>query len=285
VLPLRVKVRMALLEPPMTALDGLAVTLTTWPLVVVVVLFAWRRWRAPAARFLVACALLAAYATLGPKLTVHGHRLVPLPTVFGHDRVGGHPLPVLDNTLPVRFAVYTALATAVIAALWAASRPRSPGTWALAALSVLLLVPNPHYWTTRYSIPAFFTDARYRPCLAAGANVLPQPVDGGGPADLWQALGHFRFRMAGGRLQTSAPSAFLHPRSVAQISVGYDPVPGQTRLLRAFVERYGVTDAVVEKRRAALWGPSLDRIAERHDVGGVLLYSLSAPLPAACPAR
>jgi hypothetical protein len=254
-------------------------------LLIVIVLYAWQRWRTAAGRFLLACVLLAAYATLGPKLTVDGHGILPLPTVFGHDRIAGHSFPVFNNTLPVRFAVYTALATAVIAALWAASRPRDVSTWVLSGLAVLLLVPNPAHWTTRYSIPRFFTDARYRPCLGANAIVLPQPIDGGGQANLWQAVDHFRFRMAGGRLQTSAPSAFLHPRSIAQISVGYAPVADQAELLRAFIERYGVTDAIVDKRQAATWAPALDRIATGHDVGGVLLYPLSGPLPAACPAR
>jgi len=258
------------------------------PLLVLVWLFAWQRRRRPGSRFLVACFVLAAYASLGPKLIVAGHSLIPLPTVFGHDSVtlpvvGTKSLSIFNNTLPARFAVYTSLTAAVAAAVWTASRRGGALTWALPAASVLLLFPNPTTWTTRYSIPAFFTSARYRPCLPAGANVLPEPVGSGGESNLWQVADAFRFRMAGGRLQTSPPSVFLHPPATAQISVGYPPVRNQAQLLRAYARRWGVTDAIVDPRQASIWTPALDRIATPHELGGIILYPLSGQLPPGCP--
>ena len=252
-------------------------------LLLVIVLYAWQRWRSAGARFLTACIVLALYVSLGPKLTVGGHDLFLLPTPFGHDRIGQHPIPILDNTLPVRFVLYLWLAAAVAAALWTASR-RDLASWTLAGLAALMLVPNPAMWVTTYSIPPFFTQAKYRACLPPNANVLPQPISSGGQAMLWQVADDFRFRMAGGRLQTSAPSAFLHPASIAQISVGYAPVRNQAALVRAYAKRYGLTDVIVDKRQAAIWTPSLDRLAPRRDTGGVFLYSLNGPVPAGCPA-
>ncbi|HEY4345960.1 MAG TPA: hypothetical protein VGM80_00095 [Gaiellaceae bacterium] len=261
------------------------------PLLVVLIWFAWAQRRSPAARFLVAFLALAAYASLGPHLTVYGHRLFPLPTLLGHDRISipGHgqkTVPIFNNTLPVRLTVYTSLAASVAIALWAAGRRAGDRLGVvLVGIGVLLLIPNPALWATRYTIPAFFTDARYRTCLRPNANVLPQPIGAGGDAMLWQVADDFRFRMAGGRLQTSPPSAFLHPDSVAQISVGYAPVPNQAKLLSQYIARFGVTDAIVDLRDTAVWAPALDRIARRHELGGVLLYPLAGPLPRSCPAR
>jgi hypothetical protein len=260
------------------------------PILVMLVLFARSRLATPGGRFLLASGALAAYVSLGPSLRVAGRAILPLPTVFGHDRVtipgvGPKYLPLFNNTLPVRFALYTSLVAAVVAALWLAGQPDA-GIWrfVLPAAAVLLLLPNPAVWTTTYTIPPFFTDARYRPCIARDAIVLPQPIGGGGQQMLWQVESDFRFRMAGGRLQTSPPSLFHHPPSTAQISVGYLPSPRQSQRLREYAERFGVTYAVVDEREADVWGPPLDRIAERHEVGGVLLYSLAGPLPAGCPA-
>jgi hypothetical protein len=234
---------------------------------------------------------VAAYASLGPHLTAYGHRLLPLPTPFGHDNLtlpgrGTRPFPVFNNTLPVRLALYTSLAVSVAVALWVAGRRRGDRlAILLPVLGVLLLLPNPAVWTTRYSIPPFFTDARYRACLPRDANVLPEPIGGGGEAMLWQAADGFRFTMAGGRIQTSPPQDFIHPDSIAQISVGYAPAENQSGLLALYFAIYGVTDAIVDKRDAATWAPALDEIATQHDIGGVLLYPIGGSLPAGCPTR
>jgi len=258
------------------------------PILIILVLFAWERRRSPGGRFLVAFIAVAAYASLGPELTVYGHRLIPLPTPFGHDTVPGlgkHPFPIFDNTLAVRLTLYTSLAVAVAVALWAAAPRPGERLRALAlGLGILFLLPNPGVWTTRYSIPPFFTDARYRPCLPPNANVLPEPIGSGGQAMLWQVADGFRFRMAGGRIQTSPPSGFLHPDSLAQISVGYPPVGNQAALLSSYISHFGVTDAIVDKRDARVWAPALDQIATPHDLGGVLLYPIGGSLPPGCPA-
>ena len=253
------------------------------PLLVIVALYARRRWRSAAGRVLLVGATLATYFSLGPELTVYGHRVAPLPTPFGHNTldipgIGSKYVPLFDNTLPARFALYASLAVCVMAALWLSARPaRDPRGWILAARAAVLLVPNPGagVWASSYSIPTFFTDRAYRGCLAPGEIILPQPVNG--QFTLWQVADDFRFRMAGGRLQTAPPSVFLHPGSIAQISVGYPPVADQARLLRAYIAREHVTAVILDKRQASIWGPSLDRIARPLDVGGVLLYRLARP--------
>jgi hypothetical protein len=260
------------------------------PVLLIVGLFTRSRWRSVGGRFLLVSLVGALFVSLGPELTLAGHGVLALPTVFGHETVtlpgvGTKFLPLFDNALPVRFALYTSLAAAVIVALWMASRPGGDVlVWLLPALAVLLLVPNPtaRIWATTYKIPPFFTDAAYRTCLGPDETILPQPVRSGGQSMLWEVVDGFRFRMAGGRLQTSAPTSFLHPASIAQIAVGYPPVRNQSQLLTAYFRAKGVASAIVAKEQARIWAPALDRIAKRQDVGGVLLYRVSgAPRP--CP--
>ncbi len=253
------------------------------PLLLIIVLYAVRSWRTYRGRFLLASLLVVTYLSLGPRLVVGGHKVIPLPNVLGHQTItiGGRTkfLPLLDNILPVRFALYAALTVAVIGALWTAAARQGVLRWLLPGLTVLLLVPNPGagVWATTYSVPALFTDAQYRPCLATEGNVLPQPVGAGGQAMLWQAASDFRFRMAGGRLQTSPPSSFQHPPGIAQIAVGYPPVANQAQLLREYAKAKNVTLAIVDKRWASTWSPALDRIASAHDLGGALVYRLGGP--------
>ena len=142
---------------------------------------------------------------------------------------------------------------------------------------MLALVPNPAVktWATTFSIPSFFTSSAYRSCLAPGEIVLPEPVGNSGEAILWQAADHFRFRLAGGRLTTSPPTTFMHPKSLQQISVGYPPVAGQTKLLRSYIAAKHVTSVIVDERQSSIWSPALNRIAQPQDIGGVLLYDVS----------
>jgi len=259
------------------------------PLLVMVALYARSGWRSLRGRFLVVALALTAYLSLGPELHVAGHGVVPLPTLLGHEKltlpgIGTKFLPLFDNILPVRFLVYFALAAAVIVALWTATTGYRTLRWLLPALTVLLLLPNPGagVWATTYSIPPFFTSAAFRSCLAPGEIVLPEPPGQGGQFNLWQVASKFRFRMAGGRLQTSPPSVFLHPDGIAQISVGYLPVRNQVQLLKQYFAAKGVTAVIVDKRQARIWAPALDRIAPRQTVGGVLFYRVGGTKRVRC---
>jgi hypothetical protein len=255
------------------------------PAVIVIVgLFAWRRWRSPMGRFLIVSLLLTVYGSFGSELTVYGHSVLPLPTPFGHQTLnlpglGTTNIPLFNNTLPVRFMMYASLVCGVIVALWIASRPAGARLtrWGLPALAVLALVPNPEVgtWATTFTIPQFFTASAYRSCLAPGAIVLPEPVGNGGEAILWQAEGGFRFRLAGGRLTTTPPTTFMHPQSLQQISVGNPPVADQTQVLRYYIAAKHVSNVIVDQRQASIWTPALNRIAQPQDVGGVLLYDVS----------
>src|SRR5204862_609770 len=84
------------------------------PALLMVALHAFRTYRAPATRFLLAALAAAAVAALGGALHVGGHRIVTLPWTL----IDG--LPGLNNVLPVRLAVFAVLAAAVLVARWLA---------------------------------------------------------------------------------------------------------------------------------------------------------------------
>jgi hypothetical protein len=260
------------------------------PLVLIGVVYASRALKSPVGRFLLGFFALATVASFGPHVNVVGRHVLPILTPFGHDTlpipgVGSKHVPLFDNTLPIRFSLFASMAVAAAGALWLA-RPRATTTrYAAATIAAVALLPNPGagVWSTRYTIPPFFTSSVYKGCLSPSDIVLPLPIGFGGQATLWQAT-DFNFRMAGGRLQTSPPSVFLHPPDIAQISVGYPPVANQTKLLRGYIATKGVTAAFVDLRSASTWAPALDAITPGHDIGGVRFYRLSGTAPGSCPA-
>ena len=180
------------------------------PTLVIVVWYGIAGRRSPAARFLVAALLLAAFVTLGTALDLEGRAAVRLPW----DALAR--LPVLDNILPARLSVYVSLAAAVTVALWTAGH-RGVAAKALPALAVLALVPNlPHaYWTVHPERLAFFTGGTYRICIHRNENVAIFPFGYWGYATLWQAETGFFFRIPEGYLTPEPPAASVRNPAVS----------------------------------------------------------------------
>jgi hypothetical protein len=248
------------------------------PTLAIVALYAWKRARTAAGRFLLASFLLAVLAALGSKLSVDGHSSVPLPW-----RAVEH-LPLFDNVLPERIALYVALSAALIVALWTASPGRGFVQWLLPVLAILAIVPRTAAgtWETRYAVPPFFSDSSYRSCLVPGERILPLPPSSDGDADLWQVESGFRFAMAGGYVSAGPPTPFVSSDAVAWVGAGNPVPPARVQLLVRFINEKAVTTVVVDKRWSKRWAGALDLIATPQDVGGVLLYRVAGPGPS-CP--
>ena len=246
------------------------------PTVLAVALFARSRLRAPSGRLVLAAFVLAVVAALGARATIGGRSSVPLPWRLVHS------LPLFDNVLTSRLAVYAALAAALAVALWAAARP-GPLGWAVPVLCAVALVPDPAAggFATGYDIAPFFTDAAYRACIDPGENVLPLPVRGGA-ALLWQAETGFRFTMTGGDISPTIPGDFQAAGFMDAVTDGTKAGPDDVANLRAFIAEKDVTSVIVDPTRAAFWIPALDQIAKPHRVGGVVLYHLRR-FPPPCP--
>jgi hypothetical protein len=167
------------------------------PLLLIIVMFAWEKYRLPAARFLLLMLLLLVVASLGPRLWMAGVVYqVALPWgMFVH-------LPLIGSALPTRFALFVSLLTAIIATIWtaAAVTARQRITrYGLALLAGVFLLPQFHPWRPLPELK-FFQPGRVEAVLGSNARVLVLPFAIQGPSSFWQAQSHFGFVQTGGYL-------------------------------------------------------------------------------------
>ena len=131
------------------------------PLIAIVIAYWSECFKRPATKVLMAVTLVAVVWSLGEVLNVDGHPTISVPFKL----LAGYRL--LNEVLPVRISMYTALATALAAALWVAA----PGTfrwprWLLGLLAVIFLFPNANsvnvtgqkIFDEAYRSPKFITD-------------------------------------------------------------------------------------------------------------------------------
>jgi hypothetical protein len=237
------------------------------PLIALILVFAWQYRRRRSTWLLLVCLVVPAIAMLGEKLIVRGRLTdIPLPWAVLGD------LPVLEHAIPVRFALFVALAAAVIVALWLTAG--GVARWALTVLVIASFLPNvgDASWETNINDPAFFEAGQYRDHLQPADHVLTVPV--WGPNERWQADTEFAFKLAAGYLSNPFPpsysrypiwDAFL----TAELPRDY---AGE---LRRFVHDKEVTAVVVDKRHPGPWRKLFGTLGERPlDIGGVLFYRL-----------
>lgn len=245
------------------------------PLLAIVALFAVRRWRRPGSRFLVLALGLALVATLGSELRVRDHVLVPLPWRLVRD------LPLFDNVIPSRFAVYAALPAALIASLWAASPSWSRSLRILltgAAIAAIVPAVWRGYWHEHPPRPAFFAHGLDRLCLDRNENVLVLPPPFQNAALLWQAESGFRFRLADGALNDSVPSTLPGRETMLHV-IGDDVPPGGAQALLRLARQNHVDALLVDASAEPTWPRLLDPVLRGRDVGGLRLYRLDRERP------
>ena len=219
-----------------------------FPLLAIVLLFAWEERRTFAAKFLPVFLGVVMVATLGPKLHIKGKEEFALPwKPFS-------TLPLAKYALPGRFMVYAFLALAVLVALWLASaRTSAVAKWALVPAAILLLLPNwrAEFFNSPVNIPPFFQAGIYRRYLSPGENVIVMPYGDRGHSMLWQAETGMYFRMAGGYVTVRPPKAFRNwpilPTLYGAIS---DPDPEED--LKSFLGANRVTAILVADPGAAM---------------------------------
>jgi hypothetical protein len=196
-------------------------------LVAVVALLRWRRDRW---LWLVGLSTAAAVVWgLGPYLHVNGLRFhsPPLPgLLLAH-------VPFLDDALPSRFALFTDLGLAAVAAVFIdrgvllCQKLR----WRAGAIALLIAVaatvaPRYPIQTWRDPTPAYFLERGDGRHVVEGTVALVVPYGEGGLTQdplLWQAEGGFRIRMVSGAIYTSGPGgipSFGRPGGVVGCSLG-----------------------------------------------------------------
>ena len=248
------------------------------PALLIIVLYARRRWRTPGGRFLLVALALSLLAALGSRVTVAGRGIVSLPWKLLVS------LPVFDNLLTNRFIVYTSLAAAVVVALWTAARRPGALRFALPALAAVAIAPNLAHsgFATTYELPPFFTDSLYSSCIDPGETVLPFPIRGAGDALLWQVASGFRFNLTSGDIGPDIPAAVFEPPSIDAVPGGLPLGVDDAGILRQFLAGKGVTSIVVDASQADSYVGAVDQIAAPQVVGGVYLYHLT-PYAPSCP--
>jgi hypothetical protein len=237
------------------------------PLLLLVVLFAVRRWRTLAAKLLVVVLAVTAVAALGPRLLVAGLRTMPMPwEPFTH-------LPLLKYAAPVHFTTFTALAVSVAVALWLGARP-TRAQWALVAAAVVFLAPNltSRRWHTPLLHPPFFADGTYKRYIGDRDRVFAVPFVGDN--ERWQAQAGMPFALTGGYIGEVPPDfARFYARLAASVQ---QPTPAGARQARRFLDAKGVTVVVVSDEVNENWDRLFDLAAGRagRDVGGVRVWRL-----------
>jgi hypothetical protein len=220
-------------------------------LVAVLAAFAWRFWREARGRLILAVFGLTSLLSLGPLLwlgftTTH----VPLPWILAMR------LPLLQNLIPDRFALYAMLALALAVALFVGgSRRRAAlavGAWALTLAPPHVVTPAPY--------AAFFQPGHVQAALGADAKVVVLPDADRDPSTFWQAQSGFAFAQSSGYFGMPPARALDNPavRSLATgLPVG-DFVPALANFAQATGARYvlagpGARADLVAALTAAQW--------------------------------
>ena len=233
------------------------------PTLAIVAWFALRA-RSAGARLLVSAFALSFVVSLGTALRVEGERTLWLPWSLVAR------LPIFDNALPVRFAVYTSLAAAVIVALWTASR-RGWTRVVLPLLAMAVLVPA--VWRSDFrSLPQrwpFFTQALYKVCIPRNENIVIFPYGFRGDSMLWQAESDFWFRMAEGYLTPKPPPPFIDDKLVQKLTYTYE-LAGPAQIIgfarRKHVGR--VLSTVIDQHPSGL---VMHRFGQLQVLGGMMV--------------
>lgn len=183
-----------------------------FPLLVVLVV-ALRRLRSEGTvRFFAGAALASFVMSLGGHLRIADQRTpVPLP-----GDIPAH-LPLLQDTIPARYALYVTLFLAVVLAvalerLWlgrereAAAAPSRGRVAAVAGIVVLSLLPNAPFVNAPVSWPAALPGT-VKQLVPAGSVVVtvPPTVLGHAGGMAWQAVAGMSFRLTGGYANVEAP--------------------------------------------------------------------------------
>jgi hypothetical protein len=243
------------------------------PLLVIIAEFALGFWRYRWARSLLVMWLIFIVCSFGPYLHFMGRSLMPMPWWLGEK------LPLLNQALPVRFSLFVALVTAIMAALWLTTlKDRlAIGGYALAIAGIICLLPNlsgkPAYWSTALRVPAFFFEGNYRQVLKPGETVIVLPYGYLGKSSmLWQAESGMYFRMAGGYVGAYTPASFAR-WPVVRMFYAQKPSQGFKDSLAAFCATHGVGALILTEDAVREWDLALHKIGwERQQIGDTIIY-------------
>ena len=227
------------------------------------------------AKILSALMVTISVAALGPVLHLAGRTVLPLPWLLVL------PMPLINNSLPVRFPMYLFLVMGIATALWLSEPGRRHGKrWLLAGLMLLTLLPdlNRANYVVREDIPNFFRNRLYERWISKNETVVILPYGHDGPCMLWQAAADFYFRMAQGYLLggDSIPTSFEGWPIVRALEAHLPYIPEYKEQFRAFLAAHDVHTILVQERYESEFVNLLTTLdARRTAVGGVAVYRIT----------
>jgi hypothetical protein len=242
-------------------------------LLVIVALYAYTHWRTAIGKLLILSGAAFVVCSLGPHLYVMDRSLMLFPWHWIMK------LPTFNQALPVRFAMFVFLVISIMAAIVLSDKSIARTVRiSLAALSVILLLPNRHYRLTlpqQVDNPAFFETTTLKTYVKPGDRLLIFPYSIQGTSMLWQAQTNMYFDMVGGYLSSYVPVDYQQ-WPVVQTMLRDEPGPGLATELKPFLEYYRVEGLVVTRESETKWRPALAPLGiEPKEVGGVLFYAVS----------
>src|SRR5581483_10408737 len=201
------------------------------PLIAIVLVYLFSRWRERAVRVMLALLAVALVWSLGSRLTIDGYQTIKLPGTWFDG------LPLADQLQPVRLGEYVALIAAVCAALWLRrGGGRAWRRWFWTGVAIVFLIPNPHVvlpstgvaaFHAETALPPFFSTDAYKRYLRPGEVVLPLPDGRYGTSMLWQASTGMYFNLASGRF-TLPPAAYTRDGAILQQLLYAAPIDAGT---------------------------------------------------------
>jgi hypothetical protein len=238
------------------------------PLLLVLVLYGHAHRRETVTRLLFLLLAVISVAELGPRLHIAGFVTLGMPW-----KLAIH-VPLLQNALPARFAMYVSLIVAIVLALWL-TFDAAPAwlQWLIMSLTVLFSLPNlaTGAFTAPTDTPTFFASTIYRTYLAPNETLLVLPFSVTGNSMQWLAQTDMYFRLAGGNSAIMPRDYEAWP--IVNAFLSKTLIPDAADQLKAFCAAHGVTAMAAEVSRSALWMPvfaSLD-LAPRM-AGGMIIY-------------
>jgi hypothetical protein len=265
------------------------------PLLLLWALFGIFGWKSRLTRLLTIGFFITIVLSLGPVLNIDGQRAFSLP--WG----GMWSLPFFRSAEPIRLVDFGYLILSVAFALWVAQITQSKlvlaARWLLAALALAAMFANlptfasvttpaaPKHWKPSLSsqpptntIPAFFTDGRYKQYIKPGENVVIISHRGNA-AMLFQAYTDFYFRIDGGFINASLSRVDALPVAVAELSY---PTPAREQAFERYVRASGLGAIIIEDRWSEKWMKVFAKFGMKPmALGGVTVYQTSQMNPVA----
>lgn len=241
------------------------------PLILLLIVFFAKEWARRYVKYLLTLLLIFAIVSMGPVLHIDGSKLI---TILPN-KILFH-LPLIKNSLPGRYAVYTSLITSLIVAFWLKPSKCILWKYLLAAIALLFIIPSMSMrHRTRYfvpSVPSFFAQQRYKQWIKPNANVLIIPYGLQTSNIFYQEQSDYYFRMPGGYLGIT-PKAFRIP-IVNQLSQDHANAISK-KGFKHFIQTKHVDDVIILDNKHQKYKKLEDWLPHPPvHVGGIWLYRI-----------